>query len=718
MSRTRIAKTPVFLQMEASECGASCLCMLLAYNKTWISLERARIDCGISRDGSNAQKIVKAAGSYGFNAVVKNYSADRLKEVGEFPCMVWWEKRHFVVVNGFKNGKVYLCDPAYGRRNVSFEDFKQSYSETSIYLEPSDNYKPTGKKSNFNVFYEQWLKGNSSGILLIAITALIVSVCQLIVPMFRDVYTSRALEPQDSSALTGVLIAFAIVNIYFIMAGSLNVVVKLRTIGRMAVVSNVRFIDHIVRLPMDFFAQRMSGDLAERQAKIDAVAKTLAGTLLPLILHLGMLIVYVVIMLRYSIILTIIGVVAVLGNVIIYHFTADIRTDYLRVLNRDEAKLGGTTALGFSMMETIKASGAENGFFERWAGNYASYLMNAAKFGRQNRMLAPLPTLIQRITFALILAVGTLLIINGNLENGAFLSFYGVLGGFFNPVELFLRAQEELQEMNSGIERIDDVMNYAKEVERPSISDEELLNAEKLSGEIRIDNVTFGYSRLDEPAIKDFSLEIKRGSRIAIVGKSGSGKSTVAKLIAGLYRPWSGNIYFDGKTYEEIAPEIFTGSLSMVDQDAYIFEDTVCRNIKMWDDTIADYDMILAAKDAGLHDDIIRRKGGYSSRLTEHGKNLSGGQKQKLEIARALASDPAILIMDEATSALDAKSEYEVTKAIEKRGITCVIVAHRLSTIRDCDLIIVISDGSIVEKGTHDELMEHDGYYRRLVTVE
>jgi ABC-type bacteriocin/lantibiotic exporter with double-glycine peptidase domain len=316
-----------------------------------------------------------------------------------------------------------------------------------------------------------------------------------------------------------------------------------------------------------------------------------------------------------------------------------------------------------------------------------------------------------------VLVVGVWMTMEGKFSLGAVLMFQGFLGSFMSPAMMMVNAGQTIQEMRTQMERIEDVMRYPED---ESVAGNVIEEGErsKLRGNIELKNVTFGYSKLGAPLIEDFSMTLKPGSTVAFVGSSGCGKSTLSKLISGLYKPWSGEILFDSKPISEINREVFTGSLAVVDQDIIMFEDTIANNIKMWDASIEDFEMILAAKDAQIHDDIMLRDGGYNYKLTEGGKDFSGGQLQRIEIARVLAQDPTIIIMDEATSALDAKTEYNVVKSIKDRGITCIVVAHRLSTIRDCDEIIVLKKGKVVERGTHEQLYNKGGLYTQLVTNE
>ena len=386
---------------------------------------------------------------------------------------------------------------------------------------------------------------------------------------------------------------------------------------------------------------------------------------------------------------------------------------------RDSGKLAGATVAGIEMIETIKSSGAENGFFEKWAGYQASVNTQKVRYEKLDKYLGALPTLVSTITNSAVMMAGVWLTIRGEFTAGMILAFQGLLSSFSSPAMTLVSAGQTIQEMRTQMERVEDVMQYPEDVVYDTETElEDDVEYDKLSGSVVMRDVTFGYSRLGAPLIEHFDLELKPGSRVAFVGGSGCGKSTLSKLISGLYQPWSGEILFDGKPIREIDRSVFTGSLAVVDQDIILFEDTIANNIKMWDSSIEDFEMILAARDASLHADIMQRDGGYNYKIAEGGKDFSGGQRQRMEIARVLAQDPTIIILDEATSALDAKTEYEVVKSIKDRGITCIVVAHRLSTIRDCDEIIVLDHGKVVERGTHEELYALGGAYTRLISNE
>jgi ABC-type bacteriocin/lantibiotic exporter with double-glycine peptidase domain len=511
----------------------------------------------------------------------------------------------------------------------------------------------------------------------------------------------------------------AFVSIIQILGSAINAIYSNKIHGKMEVVGSSTFLWHVLHMPIEFFTQRMTGDIQSRQNSNASIAGNLVNTIAPMALNFALVIFYLVVMVRYSWIMTLVGVASMIINLALARVISNKRINISRVHVRDAAKLDSATVAGVEMIETIKASGAENGYFEKWSGYQASMNTQLVKFTKANLYLTSLPALVSTIMTVIVTMMGVYSAIHGNFTVGMIMAFQGFLTSFTTPATSLINAGQTVSEMRTAMERIEDVMQYPT---APCFQKKESSSTEqsydKLSGQIELKNVTFGYSPLSEPLIRDFSMSIKPGSRVAFVGASGCGKSTIAKLISGLYRPWSGEISFDGVPIDEIDRNVFTGSVAVVDQDLIIFEESISNNIKMWDESIEDFEMILAANDAQIHEDIMQREGGYQYSLHEGGKNFSGGQRQRLEIARALAQDPTVIIMDEATSALDARTEREVVKAISDRGITCIVIAHRLSTIRDCDEILVLEHGVVVERGSHEELLAKGGKYTALVSSD
>lgn len=711
-----VAKVPVIMQMEVLECGAASLAMILAYFGKWIPLEQVREDCGVSRDGSNAKNVMKAARSYGLIAKGYRYEPEDLKKNGKFPCIIHWNFNHFVVLNGFKGDKAVLNDPARGTYTVSKETFDRSFTGVCLMFEPSEEFRPGGKPKSMVAFAKKRLSGAGSAIAFVTLTTVISSLLGIIYPAFSRVFLDRLLTQKNPEWFYPFLVGLASLSALQLLVAWIRTVYSLQIDGKMAVVGNTTFMWKVLRLPMQFFSQRMAGDIASCQSSNASISKNLVNTFAPLALNTAMMVFYLVVMIRYSWLLTLVGLISILVNLLMSHIISQKRINLTRIQVRDAGKLASATVAGIEMIETIKASGAENGYFEKWSGYQASVNTQKVKYVKLNQYLGMIPSLVSSLTNTAVLMIGVWLTMKGEFTVGMIMAFQGFLSSFTAPASSLISAGQTLQEMRTEMERVEDVMEYPND---PVFENEtEAEKYAKLTGEIEMKNVTFGYSALAEPLIKDFNLSLKPGSRVAFVGFSGCGKSTLAKLISGLYQPWSGEILFDGKPMSQIDRSIFTASLAVVDQDIILFEDTIANNIKMWDDSIEDYSMIQAASDVRLHEDILRRDGGYQYRITEGGKDFSGGQRQRLEIARVLAQDPTIIIMDEATSALDAKTEYEVVTSIKNRGITCIVVAHRLSTIRDCDEIIVLDRGNVVERGTHDELYAKGGLYTKLVSNE
>ncbi|MBR4549941.1 MAG: NHLP family bacteriocin export ABC transporter peptidase/permease/ATPase subunit [Oscillospiraceae bacterium] len=712
------ARVPVIMQMEALECGAASLAMVMAYYGKWVPLEQVRLDCGVSRDGSNAKNMLVAARNYGFEAQGFRCEPDALRENIALPCIIHWNFNHFVVLNGFRGGHAWINDPARGEIKVPLEDFDRAFTGICLQLIPGPDFHPSGKKKSTFAFARSRLKGAGAAVAFVLLSTVIGYLFGIINPAFSRFFMDRLLTGENRNLLYPFLGLMILMGLAQVVVAWIQAVYSLKINGKMAIVGSSEYMWRILRLPMEFFSQRMAGDILQRQGTNASIAATLVNTLTPLLLNTLMMLVYLIVMLRYSVILTAIGIVTIVLNLLVSQYISAKRVNISRVQMRDAGKLAAATVSGIQMVETIKASGAENGYFQKWAGYQASVNAQNVRFARLNQILGIIPAALSAIADALVLILGVLLAMRGEFTLGMILLFQGFLNSFMSPAMTIISAGQSLQEMRTEMERVEDVMQYPTD---PSFSDAPLAedaDYSKLSGDVELKAVSFGYSRLGTPLIRDFSMHVRPGSRVAFVGPSGCGKSTLSKLISGLYQPWSGEILFDGKPISGIDRSVFTGSVAVVDQDIVLFEGSIADNIKMWDESIEDFEMILAARDAQIYDDIMAREGGFNGKLTEGGKDLSGGQRQRLEIARVLAQDPSVIIMDEATSALDAKTEYELVKAVKDRGITCIVIAHRLSTIRDCDEIIVLDHGQVVERGTHDELMALGGAYTELIASD
>lgn len=713
-----IAKVPVVMQMEALECGAACLAMVLAYYNKWVPLEKVRYDCGVSRDGSSAKNMVVAARNYGLKAGGYKMEPEQLKRSATFPCIVFWEFNHFIVVCGIRGDKVYVNDPARGNYKMTMDEFDRGFTGVVLMFEPTPAFVPDGKRRSMIDYAMKRLKGAGSMVAFMAIVTFIGALLAFLDPGFGRVFLDYLLGGKAPGWAPYFFAGLSILVLVQLFMAYLQAIYGLRIDGKLAVCGNTSYLWKVLHLPMDFFSQRYAGDIQMRQSGNASIASTLVSVFAPLVVKTVMMIIYLVVMVRYSLVLSIVGVASILLNTVISNYISRKRINLSRVKMRDEGLLYNSTISGIRMIETIKSSGSENGFFGKWSGYQANVNASNVKSTKIECTIGILPQLISQLSSMCILFIGVYLTVKGEFTIGKIMAFQGFLMAFTEPAMSIVSAGQSLQEMRTQMERIEDVMAYPSDISDEEGVLEEGVEYNKLTGRVEIKNVTFGYSRLSAPLICDFNLDLYPGKSLAIVGASGCGKSTVAKLISGLYKPWEGEILFDGQNIESINRRVLTGSIAVVDQDITMFSDTIAENIKMWDHTIEDFEMIMAAKDAQIHDAITMRDGGYRHKLLEEGKNLSGGEKQRLELARVLAMDPTILILDEATSALDAKTEHEVVKAVKDRGITCIVVAHRLSTVRYCDEIIVMDHGDIVERGSHAELYAKDGLYTRLVTNE
>lgn len=717
----KVVKTPTILQMEAVECGAASLAMILGYHGSFIPLERLRVECGVSRDGSKASKIVMAARRLGLEANGYKRDIDGLKEA-TFPAIIFWDFNHFVVLEGFKGNKAYINDPASGRRAVPYDEFDTSYTGVILEFSKSENFEKQGKKPSIFTALRRRVKGMESVILYVILLGLFLLVPGFVVPAFSRFFVDTILVAKLSGFLKPLLIAMGLAALLTGVLTWLQEWILTRFHIKLALSSSAKFLNHVFKMPVEFFAQRMPGEICNRLLSNDIVAALISTKLTGAVVNLICVIFYGILMLRYDVPLTLLCVAALAINFLVLWLTSEpVKLGTFKA-QMELGKLYGHTMSGISMIETLKASGLENDFFQQWSGQQAKVVLQNQKMSRLSQTVAQLPLSLAQMLNLLVLAVGALRVMRGELTMGMLVAFQTLQASFMAPVTQFLQMAKEIQSSQADMSRLDDVMDYPAQkrykddYEEGPAKKNPALGIKKLEGYVSLKDVTFGYDKLSPPLIENLNLELKPGSRVALVGGSGSGKSTIGKLVSSLYEPWSGEILFDGKKVSEIERSQFTSSVAVVDQDIFLFEGTIRDNLTMWNFQEDNENVcIQAAKDACIHDDIAGRPGGYLSKVEEGGKNFSGGQRQRLEIARALAGNPRILILDEATSALDPITELIVDQNIRRRGCACVIIAHRLSTIRDCDEIIVLDHGKIMQRGTHEELVKQKGLYQDLI---
>jgi ATP-binding cassette subfamily C protein len=718
--------TPLLLQMEVTECGAAALGIILAYYDRIVPLAELRRECNISRNGVNALNLIKAAKNYGLNAKGYKQSLENIKNL-QPPYIVFWNFNHFLVVEGFEGNQVYLNDPASGRRTVSWEEFNRAFTGVVLSMKPGEDFQKVGKKTNTIFSLGQRLKNSWGTIAFCLLAGLFLTLPRLAVPAFTQVFVDEILVSDRKDWIRPLILGMVFTSVITAILASLQLKYLRRLMLKLSVTMSGQFLWHILRLPVGFYAQRFAGEISSRLQLNDKVATILSGRLATTLIDGVMIVFYLLIMLQYDLLLTLIAVTFASINFLALKLFSSMRVIANMKLSQEYGKVIGVAIAGIQSIETVKASGLESDLFAKFAGYYAKAAIAQQQLGLQTQILKILPTLLSLLSTASILIAGGYKVMNGTISIGMLVAYQSLTSSFLQPVNTLLNFGSTLQDLQADLNRLDDVLQNPVDSEvrdemggqvrqgRQEEGNSLLPVYFKLKGYLELRDITFGYSRIEKPLIENLNLTLKPGQRVAIIGSSGSGKSTVVKLLCGLYEPWEGEIYLDSVPRKEISRSVLANSLAMVEQDIFLFAGTVRDNLTLWDSTISETDLIKACQDAVIHDLIVSLPGGYDAKLIEGGMNLSGGQRQRLEIARALVRNPAVLVLDEATSALDVETEMIIDRNLRRRGCACVVVAHRLSTIRDCEEIIMLEGGQVVQRGTHEDLWLEGGKYAQLI---
>ena len=716
---TQRVSTPLVMQMHTTECGAACLGSILAYHGRWVLLNELRNRCEVSRDGSTAAGVLRAGGHYGLKCVGKSVNASHLKSM-PLPQVLFWELNHFLILEGFEGDRVFLNDPAVGRRKLSWQEFVKGFSGITLHFTPTPEFQPGGTPPGILRRVPPWFEGAWGALAFVLACALIMGVLALSVPVVLGLFIDRMLAGSApfSATIVGVLASAALL-VYGLSWMKQRCMQRLT--ARMSIIAGDRCLKRLLRLPLEYFSHRLAGELTDRVLSIDKVAKGLSNNFLDLLVEIAMSAVFLVAMFAYDPLLAGIVLALAIPNALLARVTSRMQVDEKHAVRREQGLMFGLGMLMLRQTDILRMTAADDGFFSRWSGHQAREQEVRQRFIEFSHINAALPDFFMFLAQAAVLAIGAAQVMAGSMTLGTLVAIYILAAMFLAPMGRFVAFANDRQVLEIGLQRLEDVTETEEDVRfsrRHSTADAAVtLNGHlRLAGHVELRNITFGYNRGRPSLIKDFSLVIEPGQRVALVGASGSGKSTVASLVSGAYAPWSGDILFDGHLRHEIPDEVIVRSLSMVDQNPVLFSATVRENITLWNSAVSDDIVIAAARDAAIHHQILDRPLGYETQVNEDGGNFSGGERQRLEIARALVNNPTVLILDEATSALDALTEKAVDHALRQRGVSCLIIAHRLSTIRDCDQIIVLDQGTEVQRGTHEELMmDSNGRYHGLV---
>ncbi len=717
-ARVRRRRTPTVLQSESAECGAAALSIILKYYGRHVPLHVLRDECGISRDGAKAGNLLRAARKYGL--VGDGYRVEPAA-LGRFfaPLIIFWDYNHYVVLEGLTATRAYINDPANGPVSMGIREFDKAFTGVVLSLRPGPEFKRGGRGAGLWDGLAPRLRTIRSSLVFVFLTGLALVLPGLAIPAFSRIFVDDVFIFQNTGWMKPLLLCMTMTLLICVALRWLQARGYSKADLKLTLTNSAAFMDHVLKLPYSYFVQRFYGEIASREQSIGVTSTLITLQLASAGVNLSTVLFFVLVMFVYDPLLTCIGIFFAGLNILVLRLVARRRTDLYGRLLSEQGKARAMGVFGMQNVETIKATGSEDEFLAQWAGHKIKAKNAEQRFSFWTNLVSPIPVFLSSLTTMAILGVGAVKVMDGGMTMGILVAFQGLMTAFLAPVGELTNVGARMQPLKGEMDRVDMVMRHDPDPMWTAAGEQGHFTlpsgAVRLTGDLTLRGVTFGYSRLEPPLIANFDLALPPGARVALVGGSGSGKSTLIRLVGGLITPWSGDILFDAMPREAIPREVLINSISFVDQDIFLFEGTVRENITMWNQAIPDEDMVQAAKDARIHDVIAHRPGGYESLVASGGANFSGGQRQRLEIARALCANPSILILDEATSALDAETEAIIDANLRRRGVTCLVATHRLSAIRDCDEILVLGRGGVVERGSHEELMARGGQYRTLL---
>lgn len=716
--KSKRVKTPVVFQMEGTECGAASLSIILGYYKKYLPLERLRADCGVSRDGSKAEKILQAARIHGLKADAYEAEADDLRNVS-YPFIAFWQGRHFLVVEGIIKDKVYLNDPATGPRKVAFKDFERYFSGVVLIFKKTKKFVKEGKPPRIGWQLMSRLKGQQRSLLFLLLAGVGVTLFNIAFPVFSKIFVDYYVVLNETRIVIPLLYAMLATLVFRFSLGVIQDYYLIKLENTLAVLHSSKMFFHVLKLPIQFFLLRYTGDITYRINSTDRIATVISSIFIQSLLDAAVVMLFFVLLFYFDPLIAVVTLFFSLINILILFYIGRIRQAQSELLANDIGLYNCYVYIGIKIIESLRASGREMDFFNSLSGTLTKVSNSMQSLNARGFLLNQVPFFLNAVIIATVIAIGSYKVLDGQITLGTLIGIQSIIASIMLPLNKLVQVANITQEMHGTISRVDDVLNYKSipgflsfDIDKDKAN---LADGKRLNGHIKVSNLYFGYNKTEQPVLKGINFEIKPGERVAFVGKTGSGKSTLSKLIAGLYEPWQGEIFFDNVPIKSTNRILFSNSVSVVDQNIFIFEGSIKDNITMWDDTIQFPQIIEGAKDACIDDDISAKKGGYDSILPEKGSNLSGGQRQRLEIARALANNPRVLILDESTSAMDPNTEFLIDNNIKKRGCTCIVISHRMSTVRYSDKIFVLDNGEIVESGTHDDLITLRGKYYDLM---